>query len=368
MKVLLQLTFVLLLVQPLSGQKGDWHIFRGDPALKGVSQSLLPAKPKLLWSYFAGDDMRSAPVSSGTRIVSGSMNGTLYCLDMDGNLKWKFLTGNGIEAPALINKGLVYVGNLDGSLLCLDLETGIVQWSFQADGQISGSPNIWEDQGRTLLVFGSYDFFLYGLDADSGDLVWKYETDNFINGTPAVYKGTAIFGGCDGYLHQVDLRTGELKQKIDVATYVASSAAVDRNLAFVGDHDGRFSCVDLESGMIKWTWEDELVHLPFLASPAVSSERVIIGCEDKNIYCFDRSSGGLKWKFNTGSRVIASVVVAPNGVLTANMRGDLNILDIRDGSVLWTYELGSAVSGNPSVMEGKFFVTASDGYLYCFGK
>ena len=369
MKRIIHLLLIIIVLQPLSGQRtGDWYIFRGDPALNGVSESRLPEKPKLLWSYFAGDELRSAPVSSDGYIVSGSMNGTLHCLDEAGNLKWKFETGNGIEAPALIFKGSVFVGNLDGSMYCLDLKTGVLRWSFRADNQISGSPNVWESRGKTFLVFGSYDYFLYCLDAGTGKTIWKYETDNFINGAAAVYNGTAIFGGCDGYIHVVDLKTGQLEQKIDVATYVASSAAVAENLAYVGDHDGRFSCVDLAKSGISWTWENNLVHLPFLASPSVSSDRVIIGNEDKNIYCFNRISGSLEWKFNTGSRVHASVVVARNGVLTANMRGDLHILDIRDGSVLWTYELGSAVSGNPAVKERKFFVAASDGYLYGFGE
>jgi len=169
-------------------------------------------------------------------------------------------------------------------------------------------------------------------------------------------------------LHVVDLETGKALQKIDVATYVASSASVYENLVYLGDHDGRFSCVDLQNGAISWTWTNELVHLPFLASPSVTSDRVIIGNEDKHIYCFNREDGGLKWKFNTGSRVHASVVVAGRNVLSANLRGDLHILDIKNGTVHWSYELGSAVTGNPAVENRKFFVAASDGYLYCFGE
>ncbi|MBA7483565.1 DNA damage-responsive serine/threonine-protein kinase RqkA [subsurface metagenome] len=369
MKRILYLILIIILVQPLSGQKtGDWYIFRGGPELRGVSESRLPVRPKLLWSYHTGDELRSAPVASGGCIVSGSMNGTLYCLDETGRLKWKFETGNGIEAPALIYKGYVYAGNYDGTMYCLDLETGAEKWSFRADNQISGSPNVWDFRGKTLIVFGSYDYYMYCLDAGTGKTVWKYETDNFINGAPAVYKGRAVFGGCDGYLHVVDLESGQLEQKIDVATYVASSAAVIENMAFIGDHDGRFSCVDLGKSGISWTWENEQVHLPFLASPSVTSDRVVIGNEDKYIYCFDRLSGRLEWKFNSGSRVHASVVIAHNRVLSANMRGDLHILDLEDGSEIWSYELGSAITGNPALTEGKFFVASSDGYLYCFGK
>jgi outer membrane protein assembly factor BamB len=166
----------------------------------------------------------------------------------------------------------------------------------------------------------------------------------------------------------VDLRSGEADEKIDVATYVASSAAILGDLAYLGDHDGRFSSIDLKEGSIRWTWANEKASLPFLASPSVTPEYVIIGNEDRNVYCLDRRTGELIWKFNTGSRVNASVVVAGRDVLTANMRGDLHILDIEDGTPRWTYELGSMVIGNPAVSGGKFYVAASDGYLYGFGK
>jgi outer membrane protein assembly factor BamB len=369
MKKIFYLILIVILLQPVRGQNsGDWYIFRGGPALDGVSDNTLPANPKLLWSFNAGDELRAAPVVSDGHIVSGSMNGILYCLDLEGNLKWKFETGNGIEAPALIFNGHVYAGNYDGTLYCLDLKTGREKWAFHADNQISGSPNVYELNGSTFIVFGSYDYYLYCINASTGAAVWKYEADNFINGAPAVYKGTTIFGGCDGYLHVVDLESGQLKQKIDVATYVASSSAVVDNLAFVGDYDGRFSCVDLGTGSISWTWESPQMHLPFIASPSVTSDRVIIGNEDKNLYSFKRSTGKLLWKFNTGSRVHASVVVAGKSVLSANLRGDLHILNISDGSVRWSYDLGSGVTGNPAVINGKFFVAASDGYLYCFGE
>jgi outer membrane protein assembly factor BamB len=126
--------------------------------------------------------------------------------------------------------------------------------------------------------------------------------------------------------------------------------------------------VDLESGKVRWTWSSDQSALPFLASPSVTSEHVIIGNDDRNVYCLERESGKLVWKFNTGSRVNASVVVSGGDVLTANMRGDLHILNLADGTSRWTYEIGSMIIGNPALSRQKFFVAASDGYIYGFGK
>ncbi len=370
MKKFKTIIFSILLVQSIVGQTGDgWHIFRGDPTLRGITSNRLPGQPKLLWSYHATDDLRSSPVSGGGRIVAGSMDGSVYCLDNNGQLQWEFKTGNGVEAPALLHGGKVYIGDLDGSLYCLDLQTGDENWSYKADNQISGSPNFWVSGDKTMIVFGSYDYYLHCLDAGTGKMIWKYETDNFINGAAACYQGKAIFGGCDGFIHVVDILTGKLEKQIDIATYIASSVAVSDNAAFIGDHDGKFSCIDLENEKIAWTWTNDRSRLPFLASPSVNQKVAVIGNEDKYTYCFNRSTGELIWRFNSGSRINASPVIARDRVLVANMRGDLFILDISNGDVLWNYELGSAITGTPAVVSGeRFYIAASDGYIYCFGK
>ncbi len=369
MKTINTIIFCILFVPFISGQTGsNWAIFRGDPTLKGITSDRLPERPELHWSFPAGDDLRSAPVSGNGRVVAGSMDGSVYCLDSKGQLQWEFKAANGIEAPALLHAGNVYIGDLDGNLYCLDLMTGDKNWSYVADNQISGSPNVWVEEDQERILFGSYDFYLHCVDAGSGKMIWKYETDNFINGAAAIDQGKAIFGGCDGFIHVVDIRTGKLVKKIDVATYIASSVAVSENAAYTGDHDGKFSCVDLENEKLVWSWANERARLPFLASPSVNQKFAVIGNEDKYTYCFNRSTGELIWRFNSGSRINASPVIAGDRVLTANMRGDLHILDLQTGEALWTYELGSAITGNPAVSGGRFYVAAADGYIYSFGK
>ena len=61
------------------------------------------------------------------------------------------------------------------------------------------------------------------------------------------------------------------------------------------------------------------------------------------MYCLNKKNGELVWKYNTGSRVDASPVVVGDHVLTANMRGDLFLLDIKSGKPSWSYELGTAI-------------------------
>jgi len=216
--------YILVMLVILSGNlavaqsSGSWPIFRGNQQLSGVSRTDLPDQPKLLWNFQTGDNIKSAPVVDQGKVVVGSSDGVVYCLDLQGKLVWKFETGNAIEAPALIYKNTVYIGNLNGTMYAIDLNSGKKKWEYETENQIIGSANWWEAGGTTYILFGSYDYFLHCVDAQTGTVKWKYESDNFINGAPACFGGKTYFGGCDGFLHVVDIVTGKADKKIDVST------------------------------------------------------------------------------------------------------------------------------------------------------
>src|SRR5690606_40007659 len=103
---------ILFFAAGLSAQSADsWPIFRGNQQLTGISKTELPNQPKLLWTFQTGDNIKSAPVVDQGKVVIGSTDGVVYCLDINGKLLWKFETSNTIEAPALIHKNTVYIGN-----------------------------------------------------------------------------------------------------------------------------------------------------------------------------------------------------------------------------------------------------------------
>jgi outer membrane protein assembly factor BamB len=341
-----------------------WPNSRGNAALTGVTTALFPQKVKLKWRYDAEGTFKSAPVISDSKIVIGSTNGELLCLDLKGNLLWKFKTENAFEAPALIQGGIVYAGNLSGVLYAIDLKTGAKKWEYKTENQISGAPAYAEINGQKTLAIGSYDFFLHGVNGQTGKGIWKYESGNYINCSPAVSNGKAIFGGCDGFLHIVNLKDGKPETKIEVATYVASSPAISENLAYVGDYDGGFSCFDLIQKKRVWKYENKESAQPFIASPSVIDDKVVVGSRDKFVYCFNKKTGAVLWKINTGNRVDASAIVNKKQALAVNMRGDLLLLDIQNGKTIWTYELGEAVMNTPAVIDGAIVVAGSEGNIF----
>ncbi|MBN1158968.1 MAG: PQQ-binding-like beta-propeller repeat protein [Bacteroidales bacterium] len=366
----LLLSISLLVLVPIltdAQTSGSFSNFRGNQQLTGYFNIAMPERVSLLWSFYTGDEIKSSPVVQGNRIVTGSADGNVYCLDQNGRQIWKFTAGNAIEATALIHGGNVYIGDLSGNLYSLRLEDGEMNWLYKTQGQIMGAPNWWTDGNKTYILIGSYDYLLHCVDAARGSVVWTYETTNFINGAVAIEGNNAIFGGCDGLLHVVDIPSGTSRRKIEVATYIAGSPSLDKGKAYMGDYDGYVTCVDYNRETFDWTWANEASQISFIASPALSQDRVVIGNRDRYVYCLDRNTGGLIWKTNTGSQVEASAIVTVNRVLAANMSGVLMLMDLSDGSVIWSYEIGSAVFSNPAILQGKIIFGSQDGSIYCLG-
>ena len=367
-KQIIIIALQILVIYNISGQQTtNWENFRGNSQLTGYLNIDIPNNVDIKWMYKTGSEVKSSPVAKNNKIIIGSTDGYVYCLNMQGKLVWKFNTGNAIEASALIYDQNVIIGNLSGSLFSLKLDDGIKNWEYKTENQIMAAPNCWTSGNKSYILVGSYDYYLHCIDARTGKGAWKYESNNYLNASVAIHENRAVFGGCDGFLHLVNIPDGKAEAKIEIATYVAGSACLDNGFAYVGDYDGGFSCINLGEKKISWKWSDEKTGLPFIASPSVYNNKVIIGNRNKHVYCFNKNSGELLWKTNTGERVDASALVTSTKVLVTNMRGDILLLDLKDGKILWSYELGSPIFSNPAVIDGKIIVGAQDGNIYCLG-
>jgi len=47
--------------------------------------------------------------------------------------------------------------------------------------------------------------------------------------------------------------------------------------------------------------------------------------------------------------------------------GRLYLVKLADGTEVWNYEVGQAITSSPAVVNGRVVVGADDGVVYCFG-
>ncbi len=398
-------------------------MFRGGPALLGVTSTPLPPKPSLLWKFKTGGPVKSSAVIAGGKVFVGSSDANVYALDLrTGQKIWTYKTTGSVEAPGLFADGKLFIGSMKGVLYSFDAESGKLLWQYQTDGKILGAPNIvaasrqsaaelspgkppaLSRDAATSLLIGSYDFKLHCVDAQTGKSNWVYETGNYINGSPAVADGKTVFGGCDGLLHVISVADGKQIKEIEAGAYVAASVALAGNRAYFGHYENEFLCIDLSEGRapqvpnkasqvpenanekngtrgtrpsekpensetnspILWRYKNR--DFPYMSSAAVTADRVVVGGRDKLLHCLNRETGQKIWTFATQGKVDSSPVVAGDKVVVGSDDGRVYLVSLADGKELWSYEIGQPIDSSPAVADEKFVIGSEDGYVYCFGE
>ena len=348
--------------------QASWPLFRGRQDLVGTAAGSLPDSLELRWSFKTDGPVKSSAATDGERVVVGSDDKHVYCLDFHtGEKIWAFKTGDAVEGSPLILSNHVYIGSADAQLYKLDLATGALQWTYSTGDKILGGIN-WirpSNENSEQILVGSYDSKLHCVDAATGKAAWTVTTDNYVNGAPAVAGRKVIFGGCDGLVHVVSATDGNELTKIEAGAYIAGSVALKERFAYLGHYGNEVVCVDLDTETVAWHYNES--GFPFFSSPAVTDDRVIIGGRDKRLHCLERTTGKQLWKFNTGGKVDSSPVVCGDKIAFGSEDGRLYVLSIENGKELWSYEIGKPLTASPAIVNGMIIIGSEDGTVYAFG-
>ena len=348
----------------------DWPIFRGNASLCGYTDCVLADEPILLWS-----------VTTQTRTVASPIvyDGVVYTLDRKGRLR-RFSSdgdsllvhdfGTTVEASFVANDSMLYVGRTDGYVNAFSISSRKVMWDYETLGQISGSPNLVDDQ----LLVGSYDGSMYTLDSKTGRKTAQFETGYYINGTAAVWKGYMIFGGCDAWVRVVDVSTGIVTDSLELDSYVPASPAILDGVACACDYNGNVYEMTLKDGkiashrkLVASSADNEEQDGGVVSMPTLTRDAVYVLTGDRYISCIDRKSGQVRWKkMLRGMTGECSPLVAKDKVLVCTKDGHVSILSSKDGTELWHYETGETIIASPAIIADRFFILTSKGTLLCF--
>ena len=198
----------------------DWPVFRGCASLCGYTDCAVTDAPALLWSVTRQTRTVASPIVYDGVVYTLSRKGELRGYTLQGDSCYGYDMGTAVEASFVAMDSTLYIGRIDGSVTALSLrqpgtgETMAPLWEYETLGQISGSPNVVNDQ----LLEGSYDGNMYTLDRKTGRKTGQFHTGYYINGTAAVWKGYMIFGGCDRWVRVVDVSTGMMTDSLELDT------------------------------------------------------------------------------------------------------------------------------------------------------
>ena len=350
----------------------DWSIFRGSPSLCGYTNCALPDAPTLSWSTTTRTRTVASPIVYGGVVYTLSRKGELRGYTMTGDSCCYYDLATTVEASFIAMDSTLYIGRIDGVVSALSIASPQPSplWSFETEGQISGSPNLVGDQ----LLVGSYDGCMYTLNARTGKKTGQVQTGYYINGTASVWKNYMLFGGCDAWVRMVDVTTGVITDSLQLDSYVPASPAILDGVACACDYNGNVYEMTLEGGkianhrkLLASSEDNEGQDGGVVSMPTLTRTDVYILSGDRYISCINRESGQVRWKkMLRGMTGECSPLVAQEKVLVCTKDGHVSILDCKDGTELWHYEAGEQIIASPAIIGDRFYILTSRGTLLCF--
>jgi outer membrane protein assembly factor BamB len=281
---------------------------------------------------------------------------TYNTLDNPMTEKWRFqLSGYSTHSSPILDKNCtIYVGR--GHFYAI-YPNGTLKWKFAYGKPIEGCPAM--DEQRGILYYGiEWDWpnFLYALYLTNGSTKWKYQANGDVSSSPNIdSEGTIYFGDWNGDVHAV-YPNGTKKWMYHTGSVVTSSPAIgDDGTIYIGSHDD-YVYAFYPNGTVKWRFlTGSWVH----GSPTIAADgTVYVGSDDDHLYAFDPDDGTVIWRCAIGSGNWGSPTLGPDGVLYLGTF-DMKFYAIYpNGTIKWSYNAPGRIWFGDSV------ALSNDGILY----
>jgi outer membrane protein assembly factor BamB len=226
--------------------------------------------------------VKSSPVIAGERLLIGSYDGNLYCLDVKtGKVAWSFHTNGPVHATPSVQEGLAFISGCDGVFRAISIKDGKEMYQITTGSYMGASPAMYGD----LFFVGTYANEVLGLDRKAKKIAWSYEhpVRKFpFYSSAAVIDGKVILGGRDKLVHCFEAKTGKPLWEFATRARVESSPAVAGGRVYVGSNDGRLYVLDVAKGTKLFEFD---AGGPVSSSPALADGKVLIATQDGKIFC-----------------------------------------------------------------------------------
>lgn len=320
---------------------------------------------------WGGTSWPGQPTATRNRVYFPSADGNVYSIDTaDGTVMWKFKATDSFKAaPSLVGDRIIASG-LDHIIYCLNAADGSLLWSFKAGFEIDGS--IMEKDGR--IYFGCEDRSFYCLNLSDGSLVYKTPLGGSMEGSGTAVDGRIYIGTESGQLYCLNQPDGKIiwQAAIGAGADSDSTPAVNGDYVYTAAEDGYVRCFRRDNGEEVWKWKSDPGGSGsggrggFWASPIVVDGNIYIGSDNGNFYCLT-VDGKVVWKTRMHMAVWGTAPYVDGKLIVPDKAGWISILDAKDGRILSEIKIGDSVNSTPAVLNGRIYIGAFMGQLYCLG-
>ena len=211
------------------------------------------------------------------------------------------------------------------------------------------------------------------LDLSDGRELWRRRTGAAVRNAPAVHGDVLVVARADGIVEGLEAATGELRWSVDLGEGLERNHAVLHaaptvfgGVAYIGVHR-RFAAIDVESGAVRWEIDPATsTTLTSLAAAAVAGDRIYgtVARGRQGMFALAADGGSELWRSSARAAVgvHASPIAGGSAIYLANARGEVLAFDRESGEALWTADLLTtdewdyAIVGTPALTREKLFV------------
>lgn len=302
-----------------------------------------------------------------------------------GNIVWEFSNNTtvtkfneGSNSPAIGEDGTIYYveGNAaaQSKLVAVTDQGATAQrkWATVLGNQASNAPSIGPD-GNIYINTWAATRTIAKLNATGGEIIWSGAVGTGVsNNTPAVdaqgntYHGSrqqAPNGGAYSWSP-----TGDKRWEITGvgAFYAAPVISKDGNTVyFLNTNEGKLWAVNAADGARKWSESVGMGSGTHGSSLSMNSDGTIYYTTNAHVVAITDggTTGSVKWSATVTGAAQSGVVIGPNGDLYTGSGAGLVALNPADGTVKWTYAMGTTESVPAVDVEGNIYLGSNDGKL-----
>src|SRR5205823_4122227 len=113
-------------------------IYLGDE--DGVFHAINRANGEGRWKFETGGEIYSSAAVIDGKILFGSYDNNLYCLNADGTLAWKYATQGYVHCAPAVIEGVTFIAGCDEHLRTIDIQTGDQKAELKLQTYLIASP------------------------------------------------------------------------------------------------------------------------------------------------------------------------------------------------------------------------------------
>lgn len=125
--------------------------------------------------------------------------------------------------------------------------------------------------------------------------------------------------------------------------------------------------IDLKDGHEQWFYPREADRsLTMFAPPALAPEdQIIVGAYNMKVLALQKEDQTVAWESDASKgRIVGAPVIAGDFVLVPSADGNLYALDVRNGSLAWSFKARQALWASPAVEGDAIYLTSLDHHVY----